>query len=79
MDNNLISSLFSLESLTGNAKKSVSIKDYEMFCKEFIFEKIKGQSFGSAFCKRFSLNDTFLKNLDDETAKFHIEKLGYIK
>lgn len=79
MNSTFISVLSSLEQLTNNAKKSVSRKDYEIFCREFIFEKIKGKTFGSAFCERFGLNDTFLKNLSDDTAKYHIEQLGYIK
>lgn len=71
--------LGTLETLTDNARKSVDQKEYEIFCNEFIFEKIKGRSFGETFCKKFGLNDTFLKNLSDETARYHIEKLGYIK
>lgn len=68
-----------LELPINNVQKSVNQKDYEVFCNEFIFEKIKGQSFGESFCKKFGLNDTFLKDLSDQTAREHIEKLGYIK
>lgn len=74
-----MSVLFALEQLTGNAKKSVDKEEYELFCKEFVFDKIKGKTFGFAFCEKFELNDTFLKNLSDDTAKYHIETLGYIK
>lgn len=79
MNNNFLSILKSLDNLTCNAQKSVDKEEYEIFCKEFVFEKIKGQTFGYAFCKKFDLNDTFLKDLSDDTAKYHIEKLGYIK
>jgi len=72
-------SLGALESLTTNSEKTISITDYEIFCEEFIFDKLKGKSFGEAFCERFGFNNFFLKALSDSTAKLHIEKLGYIK
>lgn len=59
--------------------KQVNKKQYEVFCKDFVFDKLKGFSFGESFCKRFGFNDTLLKNLSDDTAKDHIEMLGYIK
>ena len=71
--------LVSLEELTNNKTKKISKSEYELFCKEFIFHKLNGISFGSAFCKKFNFNDTFLKELSDVTAKEHIEKLGYIE
>jgi hypothetical protein len=71
--------LFALESLTGNSSKTVKKCDYENFCKEFIFEKLRGKKFGEAFCQKFDFNDLSLKNLSDQTAKFHIEKFGYIE
>lgn len=74
-----ITTLAALEQLTGNPKKKISKTEYEIFLKEFVFEKLKGDSFGSAFCIKFGFNDTFLKALSDETAKLHIEKLGYIE
>ena len=77
---NFTDALIGLEQITSNHKKKhVSKSDYELFCKEFTFEKIKGISFGEAFCRRFDFNDLFLKNLSDSTAKFHIEHLGYVK
>lgn len=71
--------LFALESLTENSSKTVTKYDYENFCKEFVFEKLRGKNFGEAFCKKFDFNDTFLRGLSDQTAKLHIEKFGYIK
>jgi hypothetical protein len=79
MNQNFMSQLAGLEALTNNKNKTVSKQDYEKFCNEFVFAKLKEKSFGEAFCERFSLNDIFLKSLSDETAKFHIEALGYIK
>ena len=77
--NNFITTLAALEQLTGNSKKQISKTEYDEFCKEFIFEKIKGISFAVAFCEKFDFNNIFLKGLSDETAKDHIETLGYIK
>lgn len=77
--NDFIQVLFGLEKLTNNNNKKISTKEYELFCKEFLFLKLKEISFGEAFCKKFNFNDTFLKNLSDDTAKEHIEKLGYIE
>jgi hypothetical protein len=68
-----------LESLTTNSNKTISKKEYDLFCKNFVFYKLQGKSFSEMFCSNFGFNDTFLKNLSDETAKMHIEKLGYIK
>ena len=79
MQHNFITVLSQLETLTNNAQKSVNKIDYDKFCSEFIFEKIKGKSFGEAFCERFNLNNIFLKDLSDDMAKYHIETLGYIK
>lgn len=70
--------LSGLEDLTNNKSKTISKQDYELFCKEFLFDKIKGKTFGKAFCERFGFNDIFLRRLSDATAKDHIEKLGYI-
>ena len=58
---------------------TISKEDYEIFRKEYMFEKLKGKTFGQAFCERFDVDDYFLKNLSDKTARYHIEKLGYIK
>lgn len=74
-----ITTLAALEQLTGNNKKKISKSDYEIFCKEFLFETLRGKTFGAAFCERFGFNDIFLKALSNETAKHHIEKLGYIE
>jgi hypothetical protein len=79
MNDSFMYSLGALESLTTNSEKTISTVDYEIFCEEFIFDKLKGKTFGEAFCERFGFNNFFLKALSDSTAKLHIEKLGYIK
>jgi len=74
-----ITTLSALEEITGNNKKTVSKAEYATFLKEFVFEKLKGKTFGVAFCEKFGFNNIFLKGLSDETARSHIEMLGYIK
>ena len=78
-NSNFFVALQALEQITKNPNKVVTKSDYEIFLKEFVFDKLQGKSFGYAFCNRFGFNDTFLKNLSDETAKYQIEALGYIK
>jgi len=59
---------------------TITRNEYESFCKEYIFNKLKGETFGSAFCKRFNIEDRAISNLVGE--KFTqdlIEMLGYIK
>lgn len=59
---------------------TVSREDYEIFCKEFVFDTLRGESFGEAFCKRFGVEDSAISILKTEGfAKELIEKLGYIK
>lgn len=79
MNDSFMYTLGALESLTTNSEKTISTTDYNVFCKEFVFDKLKGKSFGEAFCEKFGFNNIFLKSLSDSTAKLHIEKLGYIK
>jgi hypothetical protein len=77
---NFITQLAALEQLTSNNnKRKVSKKEYEIFCKEFVFDKLKGKSFGETFCDKFNFNGMFLKNLSDDIAKDQIETLGYIE
>lgn len=75
----IFSYLNALEDLTQNKDKFVSKHDYVKFCNEFIFNKLKGETFAEAFCERFGFNNVFLKGLSDSIAKHHIEQLGYIK
>lgn len=60
-------------------KKTVSIKEYDIFIKEFLFYQIKGESFGAAFCKRFEIDDWLLPKISDSSAKRLIEALGYLE
>ena len=61
-------------------KVTVSKSDYETFCKEYVFHKLKGETFGRAFCKRFAIDDRAISNLVcEQFTKDLIEVLGYIK
>lgn len=60
-------------------KKTVSKADYQVFCNEYIFDSLKGLTFGKAFCLRFDIKDNMLLALGDDSARFLIENLGYIK
>ena len=73
----ILSSLDDLDD--GKVHKTVSKQDYEWFCKEYVFDQIKGIRFGEAFCKRFGIDDALINMVSNDTAKFHIEALGYIK
>lgn len=59
--------------------KTVSKKDYDKFCKDYIFLKLKGVGFGKAFCEKFDIDHFIIASLPDESAKGFIEKHGYIK
>lgn len=60
---------------------SINRKEFDAFCKEYIFDVIKGDSFGVSFCKRFGILDYLLlytyKN-DYDKAVQHIIKTGYL-
>lgn len=59
---------------------TVTRDEYEIFCKEYLFDKLKGETFGLAFCKRFNITDRTISILrSEEFAKQLIESLGYIK
>jgi hypothetical protein len=60
-------------------KKMVSLSDWELFCKEFIFAKLKGETLGRAFCKRFGISSWLISNMmNEEDVKLHIRKF-YVK
>ncbi len=60
----------------------VSRKDYEQFCKEYIFDVLKtNDPFGVAFCNKFGLGDYMLTRVyknDIMKCKELIEESGYI-
>lgn len=58
----------------------ISKHEYETFCKEYIFEKLKGVNFGIAFQKRFGIKDRVLSMFNDQSiAMTHIEYCKYVR
>jgi hypothetical protein len=65
----------------GKGKKDFKItkEEFEDFCKEFLFEQIKGEyKLGEAFCKKYDEPNYVLSILNDKSAKAHIRKF-YVK
>lgn len=63
-------------------KKTVSREDYEIFCKEYVFDNLREVSFARAFCERFDIKDDLLRTMthvSNADTKSLIEILGYIK
>lgn len=62
-------------------KSRISKKLYDEFCRYYLFDAIKGLTFGQAFCKKFSISDNLLlytiKN--ENAAKKYIKNSGYIE
>ena len=61
----------------GKGKKEfkISKQEFESFCKEFLFEQIKGDyKLGEAFCKKYDEPNYVLSILPDHSAKAHIKK-----
>ena len=65
----------------GKGKKDfkISVVEFEDFCKEFLFEQIKGDiKLGEAFCKKYNEQNYVLSILPDTSATEHIKKF-YVK
>jgi len=61
----------------GKGKKYFKInkQEFEDFCKEFLFEQIKGDlKLGETFCKKYDEPNYVLSILSDHSAKAHIKK-----
>lgn len=68
-------------SRTDSNQQEVTIAEaeYQIFCKEYLFDNLKEVSFGKAFCKRFDITDYVLDLLPTEnSARKHITTVGYI-
>lgn len=49
--------------------------EYDLFLKEFVFDKLKGIKLGEAFSKKFKVGDRVLYMYSDDTdTKRHIEQ-----
>ena len=63
----------------GQKDFSISKQEFDNFCKEFLFEQIKGDyKLGEAFCKKYDEPNYVLSILPDHSAKIHIKKF-YVK
>ena len=63
----------------GKANFKITKQEFESFCKEFLFEQIKGElKLGEAFCKKYDEPNYVLSILPDRSAKAHIKKF-YVK
>ena len=59
----------------GNKNFSISETEFESFCKEFLFEQLKGDTkLGEAFCKKYNESNYVLSILPDKSAVEHIKK-----
>lgn len=62
-----------------NKNFSISEEEFEIFCKEFLFEELKNNSkLGEAFCKKYNESNYVLSILHNDSAKKHIRKF-YVK
>jgi len=63
----------------GKQDFKISKQEFDSFCKEFLFEQIKGDyKLGEAFCKKYDEPNYVLSILPDRSAKAHIKKF-YVK
>ena len=59
----------------GKTNFKITKQEFDSFCKEFLFEQIKGdQKLGEVFCKKYDEPNYVLSILPDSSAKTHIEK-----
>ena len=63
----------------GQKDFNITSEEFEQFCKDFLFEQIKGNNkTGEAFCKKYNEPNYVLSILPDKLAKEHIRKF-YVK
>ena len=63
----------------GKTNFKISKQEFDNFCKEFLFEQIKGDhKLGEAFCKKYEEPNYVLSILPDRSAKTHIKRF-YVK
>lgn len=59
----------------GKENFTISKQEFDNFCKEFLFEQIKGDiRLGEAFCKKYNETNFVLSILSDPRAIEHIKK-----
>lgn len=63
---------------TDQTKRSVSKIQYEQWRKAYIFDGIKGISYGQSFCRRFSIQDHILNRFDSGHRMDHYIRKHYV-
>ena len=64
-----------LQTLGKGKNFNITQQEFDDFCKEFLFEQIKGDvRLGEAFCKKYDEPNYVLSILPDRSAKTHIKK-----
>jgi hypothetical protein len=59
----------------GKTDFNITKQEFDNFCKEFLFEQIKGDyKLGEAFCKKYDEPNYVLSILPDRSARAHIKK-----
>jgi len=62
-----------------NKEFYITLQEFEDFCKEFLFEEIKGNTkLGKTFLEKYDQSNYVLSILSNKSAKEHIRKF-YIK
>lgn len=55
---------------------NVSLKEYQQWRQSFIFEALRGESYGASFCKYFEIHDYILRfDKDVERCDEYIKRL----
>ena len=68
-----------LQTLGKGKNFNITQQEFDDFCKEFLFEQIKGDvRLGEAFCKKYDEPNSVLSILPDASAREHIKKF-YVK
>lgn len=76
---NIINALIDEQSVENN-HGVISQEDYDKFCREYVFDALKGKSFGAAFCAKFNVVDfLLLRDQPDDWAKDYIKNCGYVR
>jgi hypothetical protein len=77
MFDNMVKQL-EVQTLSKTHNLKITQQEFDDFCKEYIFEQLKGISLGYAFCEKYNESNFVLSILPNESAKKHIKKF-YIK
>jgi hypothetical protein len=63
----------------GKSDFKIDEQEFEQFCKNFLFEQIKGdKKLGQYFCEKYNETNHVLSILNDKAAKNHI-KTFYVR